>query len=181
MTPRYLVITIDDSRLTIPANLLGCKHYYSPLPTHGSPLTNFPSYLCPMDVRFHLKDIHIVARQFWSEMEGKKVFAFHGEMGAGKTTFIHALCDEKKVSSTVGSPTFSLINEYRYPQGLMYHIDLYRIRDEEEAIRSGMEDCLYSGELCLVEWPEKAPGIFPDDTVHVYLKAIDNWNRQIRV
>jgi tRNA threonylcarbamoyladenosine biosynthesis protein TsaE len=134
-----------------------------------------------MDLQFHLKDIHAVASQFWREMEGKKVFAFHGEMGAGKTTFIHALCDEKKVSSTVGSPTFSLINEYRYPQGLIYHIDLYRIRDEEEALRSGMEDCLYSCQLCLVEWPEKAPGIFPDDTVHVYLKAIDNWNRQIRV
>jgi tRNA threonylcarbamoyladenosine biosynthesis protein TsaE len=132
-----------------------------------------------MESVFNLGNIRKTARNFWTEAGAQKVFAFHGNMGAGKTTFIHALCDEKKVSSTVGSPTFSIINEYIYPDGKIFHIDLYRLRDEEEAIRAGVEDCLYSGEICLVEWPEKAPDIFPEDAVHVYIDAIDPNTRKI--
>jgi len=139
------------------------------------------SYICNMDVVFQLRDIDQVARQFWQATEGRKVFAFHGQMGAGKTTFIHALCDVKKVTSTVGSPTFSLVNEYRHPGGLIYHIDLYRIRDEEEAARAGIEDCIYSGQLCLVEWPDRAPGIFPDNTVHVWLEVKDDATRRLQI
>ena len=139
------------------------------------------NYICNMDVVFQLNDIEQIAVQFWQATEGKKVFAFHGSMGAGKTTFIHALCDVKKVSSTVGSPTFSLVNEYRYPAGIIYHIDLYRIRDEEEAMRAGIEDCIYSGQLCLVEWPDRAPGIFPDDTVHVWLEVKDDAGRHLQI
>src|SRR5262249_191772 len=112
---------------------------------------------------------------------GKKVFAFHGQMGAGKTTFIHALCDVMKVTTAVGSPTFSIINEYGYPGGVVYHIDLYRLKDEEEAMRAGVEDCLYSGATCLVEWPERAPALFPADTVHVYLEAAEDETRLISV
>jgi tRNA threonylcarbamoyladenosine biosynthesis protein TsaE len=132
-----------------------------------------------MEWLFDLGHIHETAKKCWAEAGAKKVLAFHGNMGAGKTTFIHALCDEKKVSSTVGSPTFSIINEYVYPEGKIFHIDLYRLRDEEEAIRAGVEDCLYSGEICLVEWPEKAPGIFPEDTARVYIDAIDPDTRKI--
>ena len=132
-----------------------------------------------MEWVFDLEHIHKTARKCWAEAGAKKVFAFHGKMGAGKTTFIHALCDEKKVSSTVGSPTFSIINEYIYPDGKIFHIDLYRLRDEEEAIRAGVEDCLYSGYICLVEWPEKAPGIFPDDAAHIYIDAINQNTRKI--
>jgi tRNA threonylcarbamoyladenosine biosynthesis protein TsaE len=113
------------------------------------------------------------------------VVAFHGQMGAGKTTFIHALCDEKKVKDVVGSPTFSIINEYEYDcegtRKLMFHIDLYRLKDEEEAIRTGVEDCLYSGNICLVEWPEKAPAIFPEDTVHLHIEVIDNNTRRLKI
>ncbi|GAC1424939.1 MAG: tRNA (adenosine(37)-N6)-threonylcarbamoyltransferase complex ATPase subunit type 1 TsaE [Chitinophagaceae bacterium] len=110
-----------------------------------------------------------------------KVFAFHAPMGAGKTTFIHALCDVMNVSSPVSSPTFSVINEYASAGGTIYHLDLYRLRDEEEAIRAGVEDCLYSGSTCLAEWPERAPAIFPAGSVHVYLEAIDEQTRRMRV
>ena len=100
-------------------------------------------------------------------------------MGAGKTTFIHALCDVKGVTDTVGSPTFSIINEYRYPGGRIFHIDLYRLKDEEEAVRTGVEDVLYSGDLCLVEWPDRAPGIFPPDTVELWIEATGPLDRKI--
>ena len=134
-----------------------------------------------MNVKFHLADIVKIAEQFWKEIGDKKIVAFHGQMGVGKTTFIHALCDVKGVSSTVGSPTFSLINEYRSPGGLIYHIDLYRIKDDEEALRAGIEDCLYSDAICLVEWPDRAPAIFPEGTVQVYLEVVDTNIRHLRI
>jgi tRNA threonylcarbamoyladenosine biosynthesis protein TsaE len=102
-------------------------------------------------------------------------------MGAGKTTFIHTLCSLKGVKDTVGSPTFSIINEYQYPGGEIFHIDLYRLKDEEEALRAGVEDVLYSGELCLVEWPDRAPGIFPPGTIELRIRAIDRDIREIIV
>lgn len=121
---------------------------------------------------------------FWKWTKGS-VFAFHGNMGAGKTTFIHSLCDAKGVKDTVGSPTFSIINEYEYTSNgdtkKIFHIDLYRLKDEAEAIQAGVEDCLYSDHLCLVEWPDRSPGIFPEDTVHVYIDVIDSANRRLRI
>lgn len=134
-----------------------------------------------MDVHFHLRDIIKAVTELWQQIGDKKIIAFHGQMGAGKTTIIHALCDVLAVSSTVGSPTFSLINEYRYPEGIIYHIDLYRLQNEEEAARAGVEDCLYSGAICLVEWPERAPGLFPEDTLHVYIEIIDANNRRLQI
>ncbi len=134
-----------------------------------------------MEIRFTLDGIQEAARQFWQAGDGARVFAFHGAMGAGKTTFIHALCDVKGVTSTVGSPTFSIINEYVWPGGSMFHIDLYRLKDEEEAVQAGVEDCLYSGKICLVEWPERAAPIFPDDTVPVFISTIDPQTRVLRI
>ncbi len=138
-----------------------------------------------MEWSFSLENINDVAKAFWEAVEGKTVFAFHGQMGAGKTTFIHALCDVKGVKDVVGSPTFSIINEYEYDcegtKKVLFHMDLYRIKDEEEALRAGVEDALYSGFICLVEWPEKAPGIFPDDKVDVYIEATDVNIRRIKV
>ncbi len=134
-----------------------------------------------MQLEFTLDTIHDAARACWDWGKDRKVFALHGPMGAGKTTFIHALCDVKKVTSTVGSPTFSIINEYAYPGGLLYHIDLYRLKDEEEALRAGVEDCLYSGNICLVEWPERAEGIFPEDTLPLYISVIDPATRLLRI
>lgn len=130
---------------------------------------------------FTLDQIPAIATAFMQQFAHQKIFAFHGDMGAGKTTFIHALCDALKVSSTVGSPTFSIINEYSYPGGVVYHIDLYRLQHEEEAVRAGVEDCIYSGQLCFVEWPNRAAGLFPDDTVHVYLEAAAGETRHMRV
>ncbi|HEV2481283.1 MAG TPA: tRNA (adenosine(37)-N6)-threonylcarbamoyltransferase complex ATPase subunit type 1 TsaE [Puia sp.] len=133
----------------------------------------------PMELRFQLQDIAHAASVFWQAYPLRSVFAFHGNMGAGKTTFIHGLCEARGVTDTVGSPTFSIINEYRYPGGRIFHIDLYRLKDETEAIRAGVEDVLYSGDVCLVEWPERAPDIFPPDTVHVRLEVLDPDTRKI--
>jgi len=136
-----------------------------------------------MEWKFSLDTIGEIATMFWKSAGEAKVFAFHGQMGAGKTTFIHALCDAKGIKDVVGSPTFSIINEYAYVEDgvskKMFHLDLYRLKDEEEAIQAGVEDCLYSNNICLVEWPEKAPGIFPEDTLHVYIAVTDAANRKL--
>lgn len=138
-----------------------------------------------MEWTFSLDNINGVAKDFWKVTEGKTVFAFHGEMGAGKTTFIHALCDAKGVKDVVGSPTFSIINEYQYDcegtKKALFHMDLYRLKNEEEAIRAGVEDVLLSGYIGLVEWPEKAPRIFPDDTVHVFIEPVNNETRRLKI
>ena len=122
-----------------------------------------------------------MAEEFWQAHPHKKIFCFSGQLGAGKTTFIHALCEAKKVQDTVSSPTFSIINEYAYPGGRIYHIDLYRIKDEDEAIRAGVEDCLYSGDICLVEWPERAIGIFPPESLRLQIETVDKSHRKIRI
>jgi tRNA threonylcarbamoyladenosine biosynthesis protein TsaE len=132
-----------------------------------------------MDLRFSLSNIHSAALQLWQACGPGKVIALHGPMGAGKTTLVHAICDLLKVSGAVGSPTFSLINEYRFGDGqVIYHIDLYRLSGEEEAVRSGVEEVLYSGHTCFVEWPERAPGLFPTSTVHVYLEVVGDSERR---
>ena len=128
---------------------------------------------------FRLSAIQSLAREFWSVYSRNKIFCFSGDLGAGKTTFIQALCEVKKVTDSVSSPTFSLINEYAYSGGKIYHIDLYRIKDEDEAIRAGVEDCLYSGDICLVEWPERARGIFPPESVQVRMKPVGVGRRKI--
>lgn len=129
-----------------------------------------------MDSFFTLEDIEKQARAFLEQTEGRKVFAFHGEMGAGKTTFITTVCKVLGVTEVTGSPTFSIINQYQTTHGnTLYHLDLYRLKDEEEALQAGVEDCMYSGNYCFVEWPDKAPDLFPPDTVHCFLSlAADN-------
>ncbi len=138
-----------------------------------------------MDIQFSLDTIDEAARQFWQEVGNRKVFAFHGEMGAGKTTFIHALCHAKGVRDVVSSPTFPIINEYYFEEkgeeGKIYHIDLYRLKDEGEAMQAGVEDCLHSDHLCFVEWPERATRIFPEDTVSIYLEPVDSTTRRLRI
>jgi tRNA threonylcarbamoyladenosine biosynthesis protein TsaE len=136
-------------------------------------------YLCRVKLNYKLDEIKAAAIQFWQAIGSKKVIAFHGNMGVGKTTFIHALCEVKGVKDVVGSPTFSIINEYFLPDGKIFHIDLYRLKDEEEAIRAGVEDCLYSDHICFVEWPDKAPAIFPPETVHVFIEVTNSDTRQL--
>jgi tRNA threonylcarbamoyladenosine biosynthesis protein TsaE len=138
-----------------------------------------------MEKIFSLDNIREAAAEFWETVNEKKVFAIHGEMGAGKTTFIHALCEVKGVTDPVTSPTFSLINEYRYScEGtprVIFHMDLYRVNSKEEAMQAGIQDCLYSGNTCLVEWPEKAPDLFPPGTVNVFIDIINTDTRRLRI
>lgn len=138
-----------------------------------------------MEWQFTLEKISDVAKDVWKSAEGYKVLALHGPMGAGKTTLVHALCDLKGVKDVVGSPTFSIINEYVYDcEGTkrpLFHIDMYRLKDESEARQAGVEDCLHSGYTCLVEWPEKAPGIFPDDTLHLFLSPLNDSTRLLKI
>ena len=133
-----------------------------------------------MEVIFKLENIENAVAKLLQHTGNKKVFAFHGEMGAGKTTFIHALCEAMGVKGAVSSPTFSIINQYTAASGnTIYHMDLYRLKDENEAINAGVEDSLYSGNTCLVEWPEKAPSIFPENTAHIHISFIDANTRKL--
>lgn len=135
-----------------------------------------------MEVNFTLDKIKEAAIKLLSVSATYKVLAFHGEMGAGKTTFIHALCEVMEVKDAVSSPTFSIINQYKTAGGkTVYHMDLYRMKDENEAINAGVEDCLFSGNACLVEWPEKAPGIFPDDTLHITITYVNDNTRKLQI
>ena len=134
---------------------------------------------------YQLEQIDTIAGEFWKSIGEYKIFALHGEMGAGKTTLVHALCTYRKVQDHVTSPTFSIINEYRIAENSkvakIFHLDLYRLKDEEEAIRAGIEDCLYSGNICFVEWPERAPALFPDDTASVLIQFVDVNTRHLKL
>lgn len=133
-----------------------------------------------MELIFSLDEINNTAAEFLFETKGCTVFAFNGNMGAGKTTFIHALCEAMNVKDVVSSPTFSIINEYETKKGeTIFHIDLYRLKDEEEVVAAGVEECLFSGKACFVEWPEKAPYIFPADTLFVMISTVNRQTRKI--
>jgi len=135
-----------------------------------------------MVVNFTLNEIDQAAREFLVQIGDRKTVAFHGEMGAGKTTFIHALCKVMGVEDVTSSPTFSIINEYKKANGeTVLHMDLYRLRDEQEAVSAGVEDGLFSGNLCLVEWPEKAKGIFPEDAVQCYITVTGSSSRKLQI
>ncbi|MES1216625.1 MAG: tRNA (adenosine(37)-N6)-threonylcarbamoyltransferase complex ATPase subunit type 1 TsaE [Bacteroidota bacterium] len=138
-----------------------------------------------MEWIYKLHHVKLTAEQFWKVIGNAKVLAFHGAMGSGKTTFIHALCDVKGVKDVVGSPTFSIINEYEYWENStvkkIFHIDLYRLKDEYEATQAGVEDCLYSGQICLLEWPEKISSRLPADCVHIYIEFVDEQTRKLRI
>ncbi len=138
-----------------------------------------------MEITYDLSQLPLTAKAFWKIVLNVNVIAFHGNIGAGKTTFIHALCDAKKVSDVVGSPTFSIINEYSYLENgkekKIFHIDLYRLKDEQEAVRAGVEDCLYSDHICLVEWPEKITSLLPDNTLHIFIEPVNDQTRKLRI
>ena len=142
-------------------------------------------YLCLVEKTYSKSQLSEVAAWLWQQVQPQRVMALHGEMGTGKTTLIHAICDYLNVEDTVGSPTFSIINEYLFDyqdnMEKIFHIDLYRLKNEEEAIRAGVEDCFYSGAFCFVEWPEKAPALFPDDTLHVYISLVGDQKRNIKI
>lgn len=125
-----------------------------------------------MTINIHsLADINASAAQFLDAIGDKKVIAFSGEMGAGKTTFIKAVCKTLGVLDVTSSPTFSLVNEYRSAVGeRIYHFDFYRINKESEALDMGCEEYFYSGNYCFIEWPEKITSLLPDATLHVEIR-----------
>ena len=137
-------------------------------------------YLCRMDAIFSIQQIKQVAAIVWKEGKQKKLWAFHAPMGAGKTTFIHALCELLGVKDSISSPTFAIINEYKSEEtGIIYHMDWYRLKDEEEAIAAGIEDALLSNNVCFIEWPEKAHSLLTEDVFNVHIETLDSATRRI--
>lgn len=126
--------------------------------------------------------LHQAARKFITLTKGKRVFAFYGPMGAGKTTIIKSICEALDVLDTVTSPTFTLVNEYKTSRGeSLYHIDFYRIRKTEEVFDFGIEEYLSSGSYCFVEWPELVGGILPVETVRVMITVKDDEQRILEI
>jgi tRNA threonylcarbamoyladenosine biosynthesis protein TsaE len=133
-----------------------------------------------MDAIFGLAQTEVVAAALWKEAKGKKIWAFDAPMGAGKTTFIHALCNHLGVIDAVASPTYAIIHEYGATiVPVVYHMDWYRLKDEQEALDAGIEDIICSGNLCLIEWPERAIGILPTDALHLGIEILDEQTRRI--
>ena len=128
----------------------------------------------------NLDNIRESAREFINNIGSHKVFAFYGKMGAGKTTFIKAICEELGVDDVVTSPTFAIVNEYTADDGTpIYHFDFYRIKKLEEVYDMGYEDYFYSGALCFIEWPELIEEVLPEDAVKVQITEKEDGTRAI--
>ncbi len=141
------------------------------------------------EYRYNLKNVELILHEFWKIVEPYAVITFSGDMGAGKTTFIHKLCTYLKVEDTVSSPTFALINEYHFNKegkdALIYHMDWYRLKSEEEAITSGIEDCLLQAikhkMYCFIEWPEKAAGLLRAPYIKLSIDTLSETERAMKV
>ena len=136
-----------------------------------------------MEIRIqNIEDLAAAAQKFVDEMGENRVFAFYGKMGAGKTTFIKAVCEALGVEDVVTSPTFAIVNEYADAQGNpVYHFDFYRIKNLKEAYDIGCEEYFYSGYPCFIEWPELVEELLPEDTIEVRIEVLDNEARRIIV
>lgn len=132
---------------------------------------------------FTLSDINSAAREFIAEMGDNTVFAFYGKMGAGKTTFIKALCEQLGVTDPINSPSFAIVNEYRSDTTgeLIYHFDFYRIKKIDEVYDMGYEDYFYCGALCFIEWPELIEELLPGDTVNVKIEENPDGSRSLTI
>lgn len=128
-----------------------------------------------------LDHIREAAREFIGKMGEGSVFAFYGSMGAGKTTFVKAICEELGVEDVITSPTFAIVNEYRSDSSgeLIYHFDFYRIKKLEEVYDMGYEDYFYSGATCFIEWPELIEELLPEDAVRVKIEATADGCRKV--
>ena len=136
-----------------------------------------------MEIKINsLDNIHEAAKEFIAAMGDNTVFAFYGKMGAGKTTFIKAVCEELGVTDVINSPTFAIVNEYRSDENgaLIYHFDCYRIKKLEEVYDMGYEDYFYSGALCFIEWPELIEELLPGNAVNVYIEEKEDGTRTVR-
>ncbi|MFC2759862.1 tRNA (adenosine(37)-N6)-threonylcarbamoyltransferase complex ATPase subunit type 1 TsaE [Hallella multisaccharivorax] len=127
-----------------------------------------------------LDNIREAAREFVHNMGESHVFAFYGKMGAGKTTFIKALCEELGVDDVITSPTFAIVNDYTAEDDQhIYHFDFYRIKKLEEVFDMGYEDYFYSGSLCFIEWPELIEEILPGDSIKVTIMQLEDGSREV--
>ena len=136
-----------------------------------------------MEIKINsLADINEAAKQFIENMGDSKVFAFYGKMGAGKTTFIKAICEELGVDDVITSPTFAIVNEYQSATtgDSIYHFDFYRIKKLEEVYDMGYEDYFYSGSLCFLEWPELIDDLLPEDATMVTIEATEEGGRIVK-
>ena len=128
------------------------------------------------------ENIQEAAIEFIKLIKNRKVFAFYGVMGAGKTTFIKAICKELEVKDLVSSPSFAIVYEYRtFQNELIYHFDLYRLNDTSELFDLGYEEYFYSGNLCFIEWPEKAEHLLPEDCVRIYISVLSDGARILSI
>lgn len=139
-----------------------------------------------LQISYSLSNIRNAADKLWQYAHQHRVWAFDADMGAGKTTLIHALCDHLGVTDAVSSPTFSLINEYSFTYNnegqTIYHMDWYRLEDEEEAVNAGVEDCLQQKDrYSLIEWPMKAPGILPRKHLWITIEITEQDERVLKV
>ncbi len=129
-----------------------------------------------------LEQINDVAKAFLAEYTNERVIAFYGEMGVGKTTFIKALCKALNINDTVNSPSFAIVNEYHnIDDNIVYHFDFYRLKEEEEAYDMGYEDYLYSGNYCMIEWPEKIESLLPGGRLDLYITEETDGRRKLTV
>lgn len=135
-----------------------------------------------MTITIHSIDtISTAAQEFIDQMGDNKIFAFYGSMGAGKTTFVKALCKAMGVTDTVNSPTFAIVNEYDTPMGHpIYHFDFYRIKRLAEVYDMGYEDYFYGRGLCFIEWPELVEELLPEETVKVTIEEQPDGTRVVR-
>ena len=128
-----------------------------------------------------LTQLDQAAKQIVETFSADRVFLFYGQMGAGKTTLINAICKALGVVDNTSSPTFSIVNEYQSAAGPIYHFDFYRLRKEEEALDLGYEEYFYSNNYCFVEWPEKIPNLLPSDAHSVVIEVLSPTSRKIIV
>ena len=128
-----------------------------------------------------LEKIQEAAKNFVANMGDNTIFAFYGKMGAGKTTFVKAICEELGVEDTITSPTFAIVNEYRSDLAgeLIYHFDFYRIKKLDEVYDMGYEDYFYSGAICFIEWPELIEELLPGNTVKVSIEELESGEREV--
>lgn len=127
-----------------------------------------------------ITSIESAAKEFLLNTNGKKVFAFYGQMGAGKTTFIKEVCRQLHVIDEVNSPTFAIINEYLTEANeAVFHFDFYRLQTKQEAVAIGAEDYFYSGDICFVEWPEIVEDLLPEDVLRVDILEVEGKAREI--
>jgi len=132
-----------------------------------------------MNITFTLDQIQTIAAEILQQASSQKIFLFYGEMGAGKTTLIKALCTELGVEGQVSSPTFAIVNEYAAKQGKVFHFDFYRLKNQNEALDMGYEEYFYSGEYCFIEWPEKIPDLLPPNYTEINITAQNDGLRQV--